>query len=890
MSMTTIPFEKKCLPNGLEVIVHVDRSIPVAAVNVWYHVGSKNEVPGRTGFAHLFEHVMFEGSKNHNKDYFEPLQKVGANINGSTTNDRTNYWEDVPSNYLELALWLESDRMGFLLDALDQERFDLQRDVVKNERRQSYENRPYGGAHLKIQEALFPSPHPYNWPTIGSQEDLDAATLEDVKDFFRNYYHPSNASICIAGNVDQSEVFENVNNYFGGLKPGPKIDRFKKINSSIVGQTSIELEDNVQLPRLYLAWPTVPDFTRLQAALDILSVILTDGRSSRLNKNLVYESQKAHDVSAFHHGQEVSGEFHLTATVTPDGNINELEKEIRFELEEFRVSGPSEAEIIRAKNRIESYYVMQMEKIGGFGGRADQLNYYNVMAGDPSIITTDIDRYKSITSQDIYEAGQLLGKNHVKLIVTPTKEKKYFATGVDRTQMPSGTGNVNFTPPIPERYETSNGLEILLINKPNLPVTSLTYMIPDGVNKDPLDKPGLSKFSLDMLQEGTTSRTSSEISEEIEFLGSHMSRESAREYSLLSVSGLSEHFEKTADIIADVSQNPIFPEKEYQRVLNEKIADLGTLGDSADLVANIASRSILYGNDFEYGHPANGTLESIKSIERKDLETHFKSRTLASGSTIIVVGSTTMEDAVKIIEPKFVNAIPKSNKVLDLSDFQSHKGHKKLSIYLIDRPGAAQSVIRAGHLTIPRTHEDYYAVAFLNYVLGGEYSSRLNMNLRQEKGYSYGFYSSIIWMKSRSAWLARGSVQTEVTSESVQEIINEFQGIKYENPISEKEFAIAKDGLIKSIPSQYETNSQIMSQMVRLINFGLPLDHFKQSIEKLHSLELNEVLSAATKHVMDTQLQIIIVGDKSKTLAGLTGLNASLTETDMYGSIRNKIS
>ncbi len=888
--MAIIPFEKKTLPNGLEVIVHVDKSMPVAAVNVWYHVGSKNEVPGRTGFAHLFEHVMFEGSKNHNKDYFEPLQKIGANINGSTTNDRTNYWEDVPSNYLELALWLESDRMGFLLDALDQERFDLQREVVKNERRQSYENRPYGTAHLKIQEALFPHPHPYNWPTIGSQEDLNAATLEDVKGFFRNYYHPSNASICVAGDVDQNEVFENVNKYFGGLKPGPKIDRFKKIDSSIMGQTYIELQDNVQLPRLYLAWPTVPDFSKLQAALDILSIILTDGRSSRLNKNLVYESQKAHDVRAFHHGQEISGEFHLTATVTPEGDINELEKEIRAELEELRVKAPSEAEVMRAKNRIESYYVMQMEKIGGFGGRADQLNYYNVMAGDPSVITTDIDRYKAITSNDIYEAAQLLGNNHVKLIVTPTEEKKYFTTGVDRTQMPSSTGNINFTPPIPERYETGSGLEILLINKPNLPVTSLTYVIPNGVNKDPVDKSGLSKFSMDMLQEGTKSRTSSEISEEIEFLGSHMSRESAREYSLLSVSGLSQHFEKTVDIIADISQNPIFPEKEYQRVLREKNADLGTLSDNADLVANIASRAILYAHDFEYGHPANGTLETIKSIKRKDLETHFKSHISSRGSTILIVGSTTMEDAVKIIEPRFGDVISKSGEGLDTSNFQSYEDHNRPSIYLIDRPGAAQSVIRAGHLTIPRTHEDYYSVAFLNYVLGGEYSSRLNMNLRQERGYSYGFYSSIIWMKSRSAWLARGSVQTEVTTESVQEIINEFQGIKYENPISEKEFVIAKDGLIKGIPSQYETNSQIMSQMVSLINFGLPLDHFSQGIEKLHSLELNEVLSAATKHVNDTQLQVIIVGDKSKILNGLTGLNARLIETDIYGSIRDEIS
>ena len=295
--MTSIKFEKRTLSNGLDVIVHRDHSIPMVAVNVWYHVGAKNEEPGKTGFAHLFEHVMFEGSKNHNKDYFEPLQKIGANINGSTTSDRTNYWETLPSNYMDLALWLESDRMGFLLEALDQERFDLQRDVVKNERRQSYENRPYGLASLKLQELLFPAPHPYNWPVIGSQKDLDAASLNDVKDFFRRYYHPSNASLAIAGNVNPDEAFRSAEKYFGDIKPGESVPTLHQMASPITGTTSVTLHDSVQLPRLYLAWPTPPDFTKEQAAFDVLSVILADGRSSRLEKKLVYETQKAYDVS-----------------------------------------------------------------------------------------------------------------------------------------------------------------------------------------------------------------------------------------------------------------------------------------------------------------------------------------------------------------------------------------------------------------------------------------------------------------------------------------------------------------------------------------------------------------------------------------------------------------
>ena len=391
--MVSIAYEKFTLPNGLDVILHEDHTLPVAAVNVWYHVGSKNEEPGRTGFAHLFEHVMFEGSKHHKGSFFDPLQKVGANLNGSTTPDRTNYWENVPSNYLELALWLESDRMGFLLDALDQKAFDIQRDVVKNERRQSYENRPYGMAYLTLQPTVFPAPHPYNWPTIGSQEDLDAAELDDIKNFFRKFYAPSNASIAIAGDIDPGNTRRLVERYFGDLPPGPPINRIRRMDSELNGTASLVLRDRVQLPRLYLVWPTAPAFDDQEPPLEILGTILGDGKSSRLYRSLVYDRQIARDVSVYHYGQEIAGEFFVQVTANAGRSLEEIEEIVRKELDTLRRSGPSDHELQRAKNRIESQHVRQLERVGGFGGRADQLNYYNTYTGDPSRINSDLDRY-----------------------------------------------------------------------------------------------------------------------------------------------------------------------------------------------------------------------------------------------------------------------------------------------------------------------------------------------------------------------------------------------------------------------------------------------------------------------------------------------------------------
>ena len=881
--MISIPFEKHTLQNGLDVITHVDKTVPTVAVNIWYHVGSKNEVMGKTGFAHLFEHVMFEGSKNHNNDYFGPLQEIGALINGSTTNDRTNYWENLPSNYLELAFWLESDRMGFLLEALDQDRFDLQREVVKNERRQSYENRPYGMAYLKLQDLLFPTPHPYSWPTIGSQEDLDRADIDDVKDFFRKFYHPSNASIAIAGDIDPEQTLTLVDQYFGNLPPGPTIDRFHQMDSTLTGQTWATLEDSVHLPRLYLAWPTAPEFTEEQAALDVLSVILADGRSSRLERTFVYEKQTARDIRAYHHGQEISGEFHIIATANPGIAIEDIYSDIQESLRHISDVPPSDEEMERAHNRIVSYHIKQLEKIGGFGGKADQLNHFNVMAGDPSLIENDVERYKKVSAQDVSKAAQMLNNNFVGLTVNPLKDNKPANTQVDRTKTPTPSTPRTFSPPEPKEMLLNNGMRVLMVQRPQLPLTTIGLLVNSGSTNDPDKQPGLSQFMNDMLFEGTSNRSSSQIANEIEFLGSHLTNDVSREHTFIAVSGMSDTTGNGLEIIADTILNPIFPTEEIERIRKEKLADLQSIQDSADATAAIATRSILLGSASPYGHTITGNETSVTAINRDDIQNQYQDMLHNSNKTFLVVGDISPDNSIELLNEKF-EALPnqQKNRVDDL--VSQNADQNSPVIYLVDRPGSAQSILRAGHTSIPREHPDYHALAFVNYILGGDYSSRLNMNLRQDKGYSYGFHSSIEWMTPFSIFLARGSVQTEVTKESVFETLKELGEIREANQIGLDEFRKAKEGLIKSVPSQFESNQQIINQMLNMAGFNLPTNHFESNIKKISELTIDEVRESALKHLSPNDTKVIVVGDRDKVQKGLEELGYPIKHIDMYGN------
>ena len=881
--MVSIAYEKFMLSNGLDVILHEDHSLPVVAVNVWYHVGSKDEEQGRTGFAHLFEHVMFEGSKHHNKSYFDPLQKVGANLNGSTTNDRTNYWEDVPSNYLELALWLEADRMGFLMDALDQKRFDVQRDVVKNERRQSYENRPYGMAHLLLPPVVFPSPHPYSWSTIGSQEDLDAAALEDVKDFFQTYYTPSNASLAIVGDFDSSEVSRQVERYFGDIPPGPPTTRVGRMDSKLRGQASLTMRDKVQLPRLYLVWPTVPGFDRRQVPLDILSVVLGDGKSSRLYQSLVYDRQIAHDVAVFHHAQEIAGEFYLQVTAAPGKTLEEIESIVWEEIARTKEEPLTEKELARAKNRVESHYVRQLERFGGFGGRADMLNYYNTMAGDLELVNTDVERYLSVTEADVQGAAEaMLSDSYVRLSVLPEEQLRPSQSSVDRSAMPEPSTAPSFSPPVPKRARLANGLDVVTLEKRGLPLVAFGVLLRAGAIADTPELPGLGNLTASMLAEGTSSRSSSQIAEEMEFLGAHLGVITNREYVLVSTETLTAHWHAALELASDVLVNPTFPQNELDRLQRELLVDLRRVSDNPAAIAARASRALLYGPTSRYGHPVDGTESSAEALTREALTGHFAKYYVPANATLIVVGDAAHDEVMAQAEARLGGWTSAQPEAFDGSE--PEPGATPTTIFLADKPGAAQSIIRCGQLTIPRHHADYFALTLLNYVFGGQFAARLNTNLRQDKGYSYGYVSSIDWFTGPSSLVAGGGVETAVTKEAVAETLKEFAEIRGPRPVTEAEFETARDGIIRSIPSQFEAQGQMLQQLTRLVAFRLPLDYFTNFEANLMAVTLDDVRRVAEERFDDAHLRILVVGDAATIEPGLKELGLPLVKVDHDGN------
>ncbi len=881
--MVSIAFEKFILPNGLNVILHEDHSLPIAAVNIWYHVGSKDEDQGRTGFAHLFEHVMFEGSKNHNELFFNPLQKIGGSVNGSTTSDRTNYWENVPSDHLELALWLEADRMGFLLEALDQKRLDVQRDVVKNERRQSYENRPYGMSYLLLQPALFPLPHPYSWPVIGSQEDLDAASLEDIQSFFRRFYSPSNASLAIAGDINRDETRDLVERYFGNLSPAPTVNRIGRMESPLTKETRLNFSDNVQLPRLYLVWPSTPAFDDDEAPLDILATVLADGKSSRLYKTLVYEKQIAHDVSAYNYAREIAGEFNIQITANPGHDLEEIHTIVEEELDDILNKSLSVRELQRAKNRINSQHIRQLESIGGFGGRADQLNLYNVFTGDPDNINTDLERFNRVTSKDIQQAAKRwLNTDRVRMEIQPERPKKATSVSIDRSVMPSAGLQNDFSPPIPKRDTLSNGLDVMFIEKRELPVVAFGVAIRSGQASDPLEQPGLASITTAMLAEGTGSRSTQDIAEEMEFLGSQIHFSTSREQILIFTETLTTHWTDAFDILADLVQNPSFPSKELTRIRKERLTDLERIADDPMSIAQRATKSLLYGPDSIYGHPGIGTKKSISSIRVNHLKKHYSSYFSPQNATLIAIGDVDQATLLSKAEDLLGNWSGTTISPNSSPNSQTI-GNNPTTIYLVDRPNAPQSVIQAGHVTIPRHDPDFFAMTLINYIFGAHATSRLFMNLRQDKGYSYGYYSNIDWMAGPSALLAGGSVQTAVTKESLIETIKEFSNIRGDNPITADEINQAKQSIYRSLPSQFQTQGQILNGLGRLVQFGLPLDYYATFMSSLESVSLEQVRETASRRIDDQNLVILVVGDRKSIESNIKNLGHPIVHVDMEG-------
>jgi zinc protease len=864
-------------------------------------VGSKNERPGRTGFAHLFEHMMFQGSKHYDNDYFGPLQKAGARLNGSTNSDRTNYWETVPSNYLELALWMESDRMGFLLPAMSQAKLDNQRDVVKNERRQSYENRPYGLAYEVILAAVFPPDHPYSWPTIGSMADITAASREDVADFFRRYYHPGNASLCIAGDFDPKDAKRLVEKYFGPIPAGPKVAKLPPRLVTIKEETRVQMTDRVGLARIYLNWPSVPFFAPDDAELDILSDVLAGGKTSRLYRTLVREKQIAQDVHASQNSEEICGGVSIVATARPGHRLDELEPVILAEIARLQAEPPSAEEVARAVARFESQMVRALESISEFGGRADRLNMYNVYAGDPGFLQKDFARYLKVRPADVQRvAKKYLSGPKMALEVTAGKQTKItpdprepaekareqlaktyhesrlpeaqaIAEDADRKELPKPAPTPKFQLPPIHRRTLSNGMQLLVVENHQLPSVNVHALFPAGRSSDPPEKLGLMNLLAAVWDEGTKTRTSDQIAEGLADIGAslHVSAEwdasAARLYTLKHPLG------KALDIFADVLQNPAFPEPELERQRNIALGRLEQVRNEPMALASMAVGSTLYGYGHPYGKPQYGSAKTLKAVSRADLEAFYRNQIRPDRGTLIAVGDVTPDEIAEALE-KALGAWKSPGKLSE-PKFPEVQPAQPTRIILVDKPGAAQSVIAVTLVGTNRNSPDYFSLVTMNSIFGGQFSSRLNMNLREKKGYTYGARTSFDWrVRQPGPFVAMASVQTAVTAPALVEFLKEFEGMVGGRPVEKDELAFNKDYLTRGYPAQFETPGNVASQLETLVQFHLPDDYFNTVVPKISAVAEADVLRVAKKYLDTKHLAAIVVGDRSKIESSLREL------------------
>ena len=863
-SKISIAFEKFTLDNGLQVLLHHDNTIPLVSVNVWYHVGSRNEDPGKTGFAHLFEHMMFEGSKHHHKSHFEPLQKIGASSNGSTDLDRTNYWENLPNTHLKLGLWLEADRMGFLLDALDQKKLDNQISIVKNERRQSYENRPYGESSLILQSMVYPTLHPYHTPVIGFEEDLNNSTLEDVKEFFRKFYSPSNASIAIAGDFDSSKTTDLLYELFGHLPysepPPPSKKQLVTLNQDIYQK---HYED-VPLPRTFLAWPAINAFHKDEPAFEILSLLLGGGKTSRLYQSLIFDKQIAQDFNVFLDSNEIAGSLIIDITARPEHNLVKIISLVTDAIEKIAMKPPSEKEVLQAQMTLQNHHIKSLENVGGFNGRADQLNFYNVIGKEPNLINTDIQRYLNVSPQKISAiAKSLLISTKARLDILPKITQQNSPPTSYPTKLPKPTKSVLFNPPTPSRITLQNGIEVLFIKRDKTPLVTMSVYIKNGSTLDPHNYPGLTYLTSQLLQEGTSKYSSKEIASILEGMGTNIVTKINRESISLSSQAIAHIWPKVFSLLSHIIMDPTFSEHDINRIKNEHIADLYRLQDEPGWISDRIYKKLLYGKSSPYGYDLIGNVKSIPLLQRDLINSHYHKLINPSNISIVIVGDTNeteiINEANKHISKWKKESIPLPN-LLSTQKFETND----IRIFLIDKPNSPQSILRIGHLTVPFAHPDARALNLINYILGGNPSSRLFLNLREDKGYSYGYYSSINWQHAQSSLVSGGSVQSESTKESILEVISEFEKIQKSHKIRKNEFQIAKDGLLRNFSANFESQSQIVNQLQNIIHFNLDDNYLSTIFDFLNNLTLNSLHEISERWIKPNELQILVIGDKAK--------------------------
>lgn len=867
-----IPYKEYTLDNGLRLIVHEDHKAPIVAVNVWYHVGSKNEKPGKSGFAHLFEHLMFNGSENFNDDYFQALERIGGtDLNGTTNNDRTNYFQNVPTAGLDQVLWLESDRMGHLLGAIDTAKLDEQRGVVQNEKRQG-ENQPYGRSRQLLNDALWPEGHPYSWTVIGSMEDLNAASLEDVQEWFKSYYGTANAVLAVAGDVDPDEVHEKVKKYFGSIAPGPTLARPQVNVAKRTEDTRQTYEDRVPEARITQVW-NVPQWgTDEMVYLDLASDILAAGKTSRLYKKLQYEDQQVSSVSAYVYPREIAGTFTVEANVKPGESVEEVEQKLEQILQEFIDNGPTKEELAKVKSAYFANFIKGTERIGGFGGKSDLLANNAVYGGRPDYYKQTLKTAQEATVADIQNAAKTwLSSGKHTLVAYPFPEYQASDTDADRSKIPE-MGEVAVAEfPALERTTLSNGLEVVLARRADVPTVVMNLVVNAGYAADQGASPGTASLTLSMMDEGTEDMDALQISEELQTLGASVSAYSDLDASYVSLTALKPVLDQSLDLYTDVILNPAFPAKELDRLKKEQISGIQREKAQPFTMALRVAPKLMYGEQHPYGNPLTGSgyEETVQAMTRDELVKFYDTWFKPNNATLTVVGDLSLDELTEKLESRFANW--KKGDVPEKNIAQAPDAPGNV-LYLMDRPESQQSIVIAGYLTDPYGKVDELAKNVMNDVLGGDFTSRINMNLREDKHWAYGA-SSFVWdAKGQRPYLAYAPVQTDKTAESIQEIQKEFDGFVGDDPVKQEEFDKVQKNSTLQLSGRWETNRAVGSSLNEIVKYGLADDYYQTYGERMKNLALGDVQTLSKQMVQPKKLQWFVVGDKDKILPGLKEL------------------
>lgn len=895
-NIPAVKYEKYKLSNGLEVILSEDHRLPLVAVDVWYHVGAANERPGRTGFAHLFEHMMFQGSRHINlTDHFRYLESAGASdINGTTSFDRTNYFETLPANQLDLALWLESDRMGWLLDNLTARNLANQRDVVRNERRQG-EAEPYSVIEEAVFHNLFPKEHPYYGVVIGSHADIESSEIKEVRDFHELFYRPNNATLAVVGDFDPKTIKASIEKYFGPIPAGSPVPKVNINTPSITSERRATVTDTVELPRVYMAWLTPRIYQPGDAEADLMARILGGGKSSRLYKKLVYDMQIAQDVTAENMSLMLGSVFTLQATAKPGIKPEQLEKAINEELLALQEQDPAKEELDRARNKAESQLIRPLERLGGFGGVADRLNSYNHYLGDPGFLPKDLARYDAVTPSDLRQFAKTYLTTNSRVVVygvpgqkvvddvpkredtalklpapEPPKDK---AEEAWRAHAPKPASARSLNLPVPTTFKLPNGVTVLLVERHNIPTLSIGVASLSGGETNPLQMPGLSSFTARMLQEGTQKRSALQLADDADQIGADLTSGSNPDSTYVMLGTLSKNAEPAFELISDVVLHPAFRDTDIERQRKLRLTSILQQKDNPYVLADKYFFLSVYGEKHPYAFLDVGTEQSITKLTRDDVENFYRKGYGPQNSLLVVTGDITPDQLKPLAEKYFGSWSGTATRPKTPEVSSALKRH----IVIIDKPGAGQTMLRVGQVGLPHNTPDYAAAQVMNAALGGLFSSRINMNLREVHGYTYGAFSSFHYRRGAGPFFIGTAVRTDATAPAVTEIFKELDGMRSAE-LKPDELAMAKDAIARSLAGEFESNQQTAVNIGNLFTYELPLDYYNSLPAKVDAVTAADVQRVAQQRLSPGSMIVVAVGDREKIAPEVVKLDLGTVE------------